>query len=648
MKIFEFRFNPGNKPDLIFDSFCYQPSSASEKKLGFLCLAGELRNALPQNSRLLSNLALLLKREYYFGSLPDKSLKKALKKANDFLAERAKTGNVSWLGNFSFAILSLAVTPQEFTLNFSQDGPIKILLLRPGQVMDLGKAFEMEEFEPYPLKVFTHIVAGRFLENDKILVAPKSLVDFLTVKGWLLDLSRTSAEKDLRDFFKEREKETALLEGLCLLLLLTRDNLAKNSVVLKKAAPSLSLTEILSPLQKIWRGFSWPTRPTLPALKLKEWSPPKLEMPDWKDWPARKNVGLILLLALFLAFGAWVANSEKSNQRQQQQDRLIAAQEKAVRAQNLLSRSQSDQAEKLFQEALAQVLPLTLSRGNLADQARPTQNLIEKNLLFLNKVENHPNLDTVFDFANQNFSPQHLIVFGDSLYFFSAYERKLESIKTSGRTSPQVNLETEKGFTSAAVAGNNLYLLSKPNRVSALNGAGSVSTFSLSPVNPAIQLIDLAAFRSTLYSLEKDSGNIVSFQKSALVNQEIAGRYWIALGERKAPAAKSLQALASLVFVLADNGSIWQYQAGRLVSTISPDVFPAFKRPAKILVSPLDNSLVVLEPAQNRLVWLDSQGESVRQLTGEKLVSLKDASFSGDGKILFLLSGSKVYRFRVP
>ena len=65
MKFFEFHFNPKSKEDLVFDSFCYEPEKAYEKKLGNLYMVGLLNNTLPQNQRLLKRLAEVIKKKYY-------------------------------------------------------------------------------------------------------------------------------------------------------------------------------------------------------------------------------------------------------------------------------------------------------------------------------------------------------------------------------------------------------------------------------------------------------------------------------------------------------------------------------------------------------------------------------------------------------
>ena len=184
MQIFEFHFNPKLKEYYFFDSFVYEPENAYERKLGSLYLIEDLKNALPQNLKLLDNVAQTIKKNYYNFSFkyPGKALSESLKKANDFLAEEVKKENVSWLGNLNLAVLSA----KDFNLTFTKTGDIKILIIREGRIIDLGQNLNLQEIEPYPLKVFFNVVSGKLAENDIILVLTKEVFDFF-VRQKLLD-----------------------------------------------------------------------------------------------------------------------------------------------------------------------------------------------------------------------------------------------------------------------------------------------------------------------------------------------------------------------------------------------------------------------------------------------------------------------------
>jgi len=187
MQIFELHFNPKLKKDQIFDSFVYEPENTYEKNLGSLYMVGELQNTLPQNSKLLDNLANIIKKNYYTFSIKssEKALSQCLKKANEFLAEEVKKENVSWLGNLNFTILSL----NNFDLTFTKTGELKILLLRNKEIIDIGKNLDLREIEPYPLKIFLNIVSGKLLQDDRILVLTKEVFEFLFQQNLLAKIA---------------------------------------------------------------------------------------------------------------------------------------------------------------------------------------------------------------------------------------------------------------------------------------------------------------------------------------------------------------------------------------------------------------------------------------------------------------------------
>jgi len=124
MQVFEFHFNPPQKnkisagqADYVFDTFCFEPKNIYEKRVGGLYMAGLLRNILPQNARFLEVLAEKIKDKYYKTSsaTPEKSLKEALGIANEYLEKIAREGDVSWLGNLSFSVVSLKNQELNFT-----------------------------------------------------------------------------------------------------------------------------------------------------------------------------------------------------------------------------------------------------------------------------------------------------------------------------------------------------------------------------------------------------------------------------------------------------------------------------------------------------------------------------------------------------
>ena len=221
MRVFEFHFNPDLKEDLIFDTFCYEPTNIYERKLESLYLAGELKNVLPQNLKFLDNLAETIKKEYYsqFRQTPEGALKESLKKANEYLEQIAKKGDVSWLGNLSLSILGISLQKNFWALNFTKTGNTKIFLLRGDKITDISKNLEIQDLEPYPLKIFINIVSGKLSPLDKILVFSNQVYEFFAARDLMKEIIKAAPldEKKLKEILKFGEKETSEISGICLL-----------------------------------------------------------------------------------------------------------------------------------------------------------------------------------------------------------------------------------------------------------------------------------------------------------------------------------------------------------------------------------------------------------------------------------------------
>src|SRR3989344_5262591 len=242
MRVFEFHFNPGEKEDLIFNSFCYEPENVYEKRMGGIFMLGELKNALPHNFRLLDKIAASVKKEFYskFNRTHEQSLREAIKKGNDFLAGEVSRDNTDWLGNLSFAIISL----KNFELNFTKIGQVKLFLLRSPHVIDIGSKLDNQEIEPYPLKIFNNIVSGKLGENDAVLASTEGI--FPALKSAINEIAKISSaplnEKILRELVETKEKELTSLNGS--FILISAVNLPaqqKPKVIFKRELEKLSI-----------------------------------------------------------------------------------------------------------------------------------------------------------------------------------------------------------------------------------------------------------------------------------------------------------------------------------------------------------------------------------------------------------------------
>jgi hypothetical protein len=680
MKIFEFHFNPQTKPDLIFDSYCYEPANRQEQKLGSLYIVGELRNAIPQDARLLPNLALLLKREYFSALTSDSAMKKALKRANDFLAERTKLGSVRWLGNLSVAVLGF----QDFNLNFSKDGKVKVLLLRPGQITDIGKTLESEEFEPYPLKIFTNIINGKFLENDKIIVLTEVIFDYFYKTGFLEKLSLAQTPKVVKELFQARD-DFSTLSGVCFLLFLTKEASPKSELIFKKITTPLSFKEILSPLVHVFTKQSLkkllsklslfktnfltslnqkksslvpiksskiqpkPFLPELPHISFK-WPRlilPKFSLPrikfilDFKDEKTKKDLILVAGFAVLLLLGIFLSGYESKLRQNEFRNQFLQIQEEIIKANGYLVLGQDDKANVLLKKAYGELSPLTKANSPVATDALNLKTSLEKKLLPLNKIEEIAEPKAVFDFTGLGFSPQYMVAFKDDLYFFSPFQKGIFKLSSNGKAE---KIAADSGFSLASADNSSVFFFAKPDKIATLSGSQLKGLDSLRLPSTNTQFVSLATLEGSLYFLEGASGEIIKY--SSFLNGSASPQNWILPLTQKVYKAKSLEVLDA-VYVLSSDNSLWQYRSGRLEKEIKLDIFPLPQRLTKVISSPLFDKLALLEPSQKRIIIIDRQGVLIKQFESEKFASLKDIAFSADGKNIYIFNSSQVYKLKI-
>src|SRR3989344_5298897 len=304
MRALEFHFNPKEKSDIVFDSFCFDPENAYGKRVGSLYMAGLLKNVLPQNAHLLDKLARIIRERYYKFTLknPEKALRESLKAANDFLEDKAKKGDVSWLGNLNFDALSL----KDFELNFTKVGEIKILLLRKGHIIDIDKRLQFQDLEPYPLKIFPNIISGKLSQDDLILTMTKGVFAAFQKQGLIADIANLLPfeERLLKNIVQRKSEALSQVKGPCLFLFLSGGEQNINRQATVEAVEAKTVLQKFS-FQKIFRKTFDPLlSPFKKAIKKPRWQQrlkfPKLKIKLPRLLTLNKKATLILALSLLL------------------------------------------------------------------------------------------------------------------------------------------------------------------------------------------------------------------------------------------------------------------------------------------------------------------------------------------------------------
>ena len=595
MNIFELHFNPKSKEGIFFDSFVYEPENETEKRLGNLYIIGEINNALPNYDKFLNDLATVIKKEYYYSlqSSPEQSLKKALKKLNEYLSQKSKQGDVSWLGNLKLSVFTLIPksSKENLDLNFTKVGDIKILLTRQEQIFDIGKNLEFQEIEPYPLKIFGNIVTGKLIENDKIIILTNEVSKIFETEKITEQIINASDESKIKKIIKDKEKIFKEISGICLLINLTSESLTKEALTFEKEAERIKFPKMKIPNLKIpafklqvakLQGLAKTPKMKIPNLKIPAFKTPNLpivkenlSLSFYKNnQKMRKNLMFILILTIVLVLGFFIFKKEEGIKTQEFQIKLENIKEKKLEAENFLIFKEEVKANLLFQEALEEIIPIIEMQEKIKpeDEILILKHSIKEQLQILNKIE---------------------IIENPEIYS-GTFPKQDESLRLAG---PASDWDSE---TNVA-----------------------------------------CSYGSNLYVLNKETGEITKYAYSK--NSKLgAPKLWLKSSE-KTTQAKDIT-IDGNIWILTKNNTIDKYYIGKYEKTLTLNFYPKLENPNKIFTNLQIDELYILEPVKNRLIIIDKKGGIIKQYQSDKFNDLKDFSISEDGKTIFLLNESKIYK----
>lgn len=712
MKIFELHFNPSPREDLIFDSFCYEPENIYEKRLGSLLVVGELKNALPQNVRFFDNLANFLKKQYYSSPVkfsPETSLRECLKKSNEFLEKIVKSGDVSWLGNLNSVVLAL--TPHQkkwWGVNFTKTGDIKILLLRAGGIIDMGKNLEFQDIEPYPLKIFGNIVSGKLVEGDMVLVLTKDIFSVfaesqnIPAAPWQkskkekgstgslrlieqiaqITASNGDEERKLKEILKSKEKELLRVSGICLLCILTKEVWSEEKkpkiFSFQKEAERFSILQVFYPAVKeinlfftrrcarvinefkiLKSGFSKALTKLKEATKklLKFKKPetePKTKKPRIKislrhfrielSDNLKKNLISVFLLFFFLILGFFIFKREEETKLKKYQITLTTVRENISQADNFLFLKNEGKAFNILKEARQKILPLAERKSAIQKEAISLKNSLEEKLEKVSKLEKISNPELFFEFNQKEFIPQKMIRSGRNLYFYNSFAENIYKLTPGAEKNV---FKTDQKFSEAASINNTLLFFKKPGMVFLLKGERFEQPLSLETPYPDFIPNDFTIFQSNLYFLDGKNGEIIKYPY--LGNLEWGPpQIWLKPNEAKpAPHRNGVSGAGSM----AIDGSVWILNDDNTISRYFGGEFQNsltldFFPFLKDLskIASQSEFLYLLEPVQKRLIVLNKTGEIQKQFQSEEFDNLKDFAVSENDRIIWLLNGTKIYK----
>jgi len=179
IEVREIVFSNNEEEKSFCDVFVYEPENIGEQLLGNLYIIGEITNVSENSSYLVNLLASIIKKEFYSNvkRTAIESLEAGLHKANLTLSDIAEQGNLDWVGNLNM----ICAVYSENELHLSQAGNCKTLLIRNGQITDIGKNITKKE-KTHPFRTFANIASGELEIGDIALFATPGFFNIFSLE----------------------------------------------------------------------------------------------------------------------------------------------------------------------------------------------------------------------------------------------------------------------------------------------------------------------------------------------------------------------------------------------------------------------------------------------------------------------------------
>ena len=607
MRIFEFQFNPRMHKDRFFRVFLGEPPKETDfdsSRSGNLYLVGELANAIPANANFLDRLFSVISQTYY---APDQQvqstsqlLKGALKKANEFLGEESKQGNVDWLGNLHVLLLLLAPASDGYTLYFAKVGRTQLWMARSGSLVDAGKSVERTATNEGSLKVFGSVGSGKAIPGDRIMGLTGDVFAFFSKENFLQTVAQLKEEKQFHHLFKTKHKEMGSLAGILFFVLVEAPvNVQKRAedeyrlkIPFLTGMPRISLLAFARPRLKLaLPAVSWPLLPSASSLKKKISFSLAAEV--------KRRAGLLALFLLVLLLGFAILGGEP--------------------------RSERDASDRSM------------------SQAGPTEISAEQRALYNVKEIAEP--DVVFELpanlATEN--PQRILQVSSRFYFFGPASSKI--LIFDGEINASDSLSAGKNLKFGTVFGNSPLFFGEgePDTIfSPSVPTGAIVQRAAVSFPPDAQLQGMEQYGGNLYFFDARSGDI--FRSPISQDFPAAAERWLDPLSSKKPVNAQAMGIDGNIWILTDENEIQRYFKGLYQDSLEPDIFPAFRAVRSLKTSAQLPYLYLLEPEEWRVVILSKSGQVLLQYRSSVFARVLDFSVSPDGQTMYLFDGAKLYR----
>lgn len=676
-------------PDRASNAFVFRPEEPLKRKYGILYFVCEILNPDPEMNDIIKAIVDTTCETYYkdLEKEPLTSFEEALKKVNNVLFEIAESGEISWVSKINAIIACLSSNH----LFLTQTGNAQAYLIRNEKVTNISKDLAPPTITPK--KTFANIASGTLEVGDKVIFSTAELFYHFAPQDLARILSRFSPATAASYIVKMLRKEE--VESISTLILeLTTEEIVSEKVLESEPKEffgpekriSVKLNEFLLKFSKqakigiekalpkikelskqIKISYKEKVEPKLKEGLLKtkkelekkkiEISPDRFEriknylykigkkIKEFKGKESAIAIGLLLIFIVALSSACQYQKKKIALKREEIKEIYMSCKELENAANAAMTYKDNKKARELIQEALDKLKKIEKSTYLHDEIAELTSELKKE----LDKVTNTIRLNKLNPIGGFTSEPKlktdGLLVKEHNIYSFSKEKSNLLRYDMINKKA-EILKEVEAGeFADAIIKENEIIFLTKnPVQIISYNLENNLvkieeiifgeEEFVESPV--------LGSYYNKIYLIDKKENQIKKYSKTP-------EGYSRAIDYIINPDLYDLSdaidmAIDGFIYVLKEDGTILKFLAGvgeRFKIEGIPQ--PEELSPVKIFTNENLTYIYLADPAHNRIVEVDKNGNYVRQFISPTLDQIDDLFVDPKTKELFILKNSEIY-----
>ena len=186
---------------------------------------------------------------------------------------------------------------------------------------------------------------------------------------------------------------------------------------------------------------------------------------------------------------------------------------------------------------------------------------------------------------------------------------------------------------------NNIYYFNSGSIIKLNTETEEITNLTINLTGNLQNIASVSSFNNRLYLLDKQNNQIYRYNKTA--DGFTGMQEWIKESVDFSNAVSV--SIDGHIYILKSNGELLKFLKGQKQDFEIEIIEPALEQPTKVIISPKQKYIYILEPGEQRLAVFDKTGKFLLQYYADQFTDLKDFTIDETDKKIYFLNGTSIY-----